>query len=70
MGLVGQLEFSISILFIAFRRLVVHAGDTTYTEENIKEALEPTWNHLLNPCRVLGQQKPVIHKIPLARMLA
>ena len=43
---------------LTFQRLVVHARDTAYTEENIKKALESTGIHPLNPCMALGKLKP------------
>ena len=42
---------------LTFQRLVVHARDTAYTEENIKKALESTGIHPLNPRMVLGKLK-------------
>ena len=43
---------------LTFQRLVVHARDTAYTEENIKKALESTGIHPLNPHMALGKLKP------------
>jgi hypothetical protein len=44
--------------FLIFRRLVVRARDTAYTEKNIKKAFESTGIHPLNPRTVLGKLKP------------
>ena len=43
---------------LIFIRLIVCAGDTNYTETNIKKAFESTEIHPLNPRTVLGKPKP------------
>ena len=43
--------------FLIFRRRIVRARYTAYTEKNIKKAFESTGIHSLNPRTVLGKLK-------------
>ena len=56
----SEYSFEIRVLnkFLIFRRLVVRARDTAYTEKNIRKAFESTGIYPLNPRTVLGKLKP------------